>query len=111
MKMQTKILDALSLRIVPLKVPKGPLSRFSAMFATMVLAMFLTTPPSLRNSASPLRKILHFLLLYNLFISLYVVSIRIQNASHFSFHIFWEILQRMKVKLFIYTISKYTIEK
>ena len=57
MKMQTKILDAPPpFRIVPLKVPKGPLSRFSPMFARMFLAMFLTTPPLLRNSASPLRK-------------------------------------------------------
>ena len=51
---------------------------------------------------------------YNLYISLYVVSVRIQTASHFYFHMFWEILQRkisarlnLKVKLFIYTITKY----
>ena len=46
-------------RIVPLKVPKGPLSRISTMFAPMFLAMFLTNPP-LRNSASPLRKTFAF---------------------------------------------------
>ena len=75
------------------------------MFAPMFLAMFLTTPPVKKLRLSVEKKFCIFYCCTNC-ISV-VVSVRIQNASHFSFHMFWEILQRMKVKLFIYTITKY----
>ena len=83
------------------------------MFAPMFLAMYLTTPPPRYESPPPRwEKDLHFLLLYNLYISLYVVSVRIQNASHFFFfpYVLGNITKN-ESKLFLYNNKIDTIEK
>ena len=82
------------------------------MFAPMFLAMFSTTPPPLRNSASPLRKNFAFFIAVQL-VYQFICSFS-QNSKCKSFffpYILGNITKNESKIFYLYNNKVYTIEK